>query len=215
MRVQFGEFVLDTGRQELTRLGEPVHLTAKELQLLAILVEARPNVVSYQELYDRVWPDVIVNETNLKNLLADLRRTLDDRERKGRFLRTVHGRGYAFSGWAIEKRETDPVPTVIAILFHGPRRIVLHGGANVIGRGEDADAVIDHPEISRHHARVTIGPRSVTIEDLDSKNGTFVGDKRIGAAVELHDADVVRLGTVALEVQVILRSVETKTAKGS
>jgi pSer/pThr/pTyr-binding forkhead associated (FHA) protein len=127
----------------------------------------------------------------------------------------VHGRGYAFCGLAIEKRDSDPGPTVIVIFTHGPRRIVLHGGVNVIGRGEDSDAVIDHPEISRHHARVTIASRSATIEDLGSKNGTFVCDKRISAAVELHDADVVRLGTVSLDVRVMLRSAETKTARGS
>ena len=60
MRYEFGEFVLDPDRQELSRGGTPVHLTPKTMQLLEILVEHRPNVVSHQQLYDALWPDVVV-----------------------------------------------------------------------------------------------------------------------------------------------------------
>jgi DNA-binding winged helix-turn-helix (wHTH) protein len=214
MRAQFGEFVLDTGRQELSRRGEPVHLTPKAMQLLETLVEKRPNVVSRQELYDTLWPDVIVHEANLKNLVADLRNALDDHERDGRFLRTVHGRGYAFCAELVERRSgADELSATLVILFHGSRRLILRPGENILGRDEDADAIIDDPEVSRHHARVVIAPGRVTIDDLGSKNGTFVRGKRVAAPVELHNGDEVLLGKVPLTVRVMKRAEETKTAE--
>ena len=73
--------------------------------------------------------------------------------------------------------------------------------------------IIDDPEISRHHARVVIAPDSVTIEDLGSKNGTFVREERIATKAELNDGDEIRLGTVPLAVRIMMRSDKTKTAK--
>jgi DNA-binding winged helix-turn-helix (wHTH) protein len=80
MRVRFNDFILDTERRELLRVGQPVHLQPKTFQLLEILAEQRPKALSQQELYDRLWPDTFVEKTNLHNLIHQLREALDDRE---------------------------------------------------------------------------------------------------------------------------------------
>lgn len=214
MRYQFGDFTLDLAEQELRRGDKPVHLTPKAMQLLEYLIEKRPNVVTRQMLFDRLWPDVTVQEANLKNLAADLRRALDDHERHGRFLRTVHGRGYAFTNNIVVSRSGKSRSSArLVILFHDRRRMILAAGENILGRDADADAVLDDPEVSRHHARVVIEPQRATIEDLGSKNGTFVGGTRITGAVELHDGDEVRLGTLVLNVKIMIRTDDTATAE--
>ena len=212
MRYQFGEFSLDLARQELRRGPSPVHLTPKAMQLLEYLIERRPNVVSREALFDRLWPDVVVQEANLKNLIADLRHALDDHERQGRFLRTVHGRGYAFTNEIIESKSTASHPSDrLVIFFHEKRRIILSAGENILGRDADADALLDDPEVSRHHARVVIEPERVMIEDLGSKNGTWVRSEKITHPVELKDGDEVRLGTAQLVVKILHRDEDTAT----
>jgi pSer/pThr/pTyr-binding forkhead associated (FHA) protein len=52
----------------------------------------------------------------------------------------------------------------------------------------------------------------VTIEDLGSKNGTFVGENRIDSPVELRHGDEVRLGHFSMTVKIMLRNEETETA---
>lgn len=213
MRYEFGEFTLDLAEQELRRGGATVHLTPKAMQLLGVLIEHRPNVVSRQDLYDQLWPDVVVQEANLKNLMADLREALDDHERKGKFLRTVHGRGYAFTKDVVAREHGGIARSSRLVIFHtSSRRLILPAGESVIGRDAEADVVIDDPEVSRYHARVVIESDRVTIEDLGSKNGTFVGENRIDSPVELRDGDEVRLGHFSMTVKITLRSEETKTA---
>ena len=68
----------------------------------------------------------------------------------------------------------------------------------VIGRGDEATWVILDEDLSRTHAEVRRGWDGVTIQDLDSKNGTKVGGVRIAAATPLHDGDVIQLGKVVL-----------------
>ena len=52
-------------------------------------------------------------------------------------------------------------------------------GENVIGRDPDAALWIDHASVSRRHARIVIGGGKATLEDLESKNGTFLNGKSI------------------------------------
>jgi len=73
MRFEFGEFCYDTRQLQLFRREEPVHLTPKAMALLDLLLERRPAVVRHDQLFDALWPDVVVHHANLKNLVADLR----------------------------------------------------------------------------------------------------------------------------------------------
>jgi serine/threonine protein kinase len=75
-------------------------------------------------------------------------------------------------------------------------------GTYVIGRGAEADILIETPLISRAHARLTIRDRDCLIEDLGSSNGTFIDGERIGAVTVLRPEERVRLGpSVTLEIR--------------
>jgi diguanylate cyclase (GGDEF)-like protein len=64
----------------------------------------------------------------------------------------------------------------------------------IVGRGEDADARIDDPYVSRHHVRFAWSDGAPVVTDLGSVNGTFVGRERLTAPRKLGDGQLVRLG---------------------
>ena len=103
MRACFDDCVLDTGRRQLTRAGAVVPLPPKALRLLEVLIEARPRALSHHELHEALWPDTFVARTNLPSLVAELRQAIGDGVRQSRFIRTVHGFGYAFEGEVVDR----------------------------------------------------------------------------------------------------------------
>jgi DNA-binding winged helix-turn-helix (wHTH) protein len=63
--VRFGRFRLDLGRRELSRDGVPMHLSARALDILCVLVSAKGDVVTKDELMASVWPGLVVEEGNI------------------------------------------------------------------------------------------------------------------------------------------------------
>lgn len=215
MSYEFGEFIFDTAKQELLRENEPVHLTPKAMQLLSILIDHRPNVVTHQALFDELWPDVVVVEANLKNLIADLRVALDDHQREGRFLRTVHGRGYAFTDNVVVSRLGRSRLERLVFLVRDGERMILQPGENILGRGGAANIIIDDHQVSRHHARIVLQPDAVHIQDLSSRNGTYVRGERINKRIALSDGDEIHLGGVSLGVRIVSHADESTTDASS
>jgi DNA-binding winged helix-turn-helix (wHTH) protein len=189
VRLKFGEITIDCDRRELTRRGEEVHLSAKAFAFLELLVECRPNAVRRQEIHDRVWPNIFVAESNIASLAQEIRNALDDDARRPRFLKTIFNFGYAFIG---EEEET----TAVRRLVIGSTHIDLSEPETIIGRRTPILAA--DPAISRDHARIAVASGRTTIEDLGSKNGTFVGGQKIAAPTELVDGDVIGLGSARL-----------------
>jgi len=68
----------------------------------------------------------------------------------------------------------------------------------VVGRATDCQWIIASGAVSRRHARLVRHGREVTIEDLDSSNGTFVNGERLSAPRGLHDQDRVQFGAVEI-----------------
>lgn len=194
MRIEFGEFTLDGERQELLRRGERIAVTPKVMQLLELLLERRGRLVSHAELHDTLWPDVVVSEANVKNLVSALRRALDDHQREGRFLRSVHGRGYIFTGDVREAQESEPAVAAYIALAGG--RLQLRHGANLVGREEDCAVRLDDATVSRHHAKITVDGDAITLDDLGSKNGTYVDGERITGRLRLEDEHDIAFGGV-------------------
>src|SRR5262245_11100110 len=90
MKLAFGDCVFDSDLRQLVRGGVAVHLTPKALRLLELLLERRPKPISKQEIRDVVWPDTVVAEGSLANVVFEVRNALGDDPREPRFVRTVH-----------------------------------------------------------------------------------------------------------------------------
>src|SRR4051812_15084083 len=103
MKVTFGSFVFDSETRELLEDGRRVHVSPKAFDLLRLLLDRRPNVVSKTEIHDCVWPGAFVGDANLSVVVAEIRQVLRDDSREARFIRTVHRVGYAFSGAVSEQ----------------------------------------------------------------------------------------------------------------
>lgn len=197
MRVAFGEWNFDSETRELVKEGRIAHLTPKAFELLQVLLEHRPKAIPKAAIRDRLWPATFVSESNLTSLVSELRTLLGDDARHPRFLRTVHGFGYAFCGEAKElpvgrkRREERPPP---CRLLWEKREILLVPGENFLGRDPDSVVWLDSPEVSRRHALILVEGEEATLEDLGSRNGTFLNGEKIEAPVTLSDGDVVSLG---------------------
>ena len=86
-------------------------------------------------------------------------------------------------------------PSLLLVVGAGTCSTHPLDGDRVIGRGADCDVTLDHPALSRRHARLRLGPPA-TIEDLGSTNGTRLGEAvlRGGPAVPLGPSDTFRIG---------------------
>jgi pSer/pThr/pTyr-binding forkhead associated (FHA) protein len=82
-------------------------------------------------------------------------------------------------------------------------RVGLGDGDHVLGRDPDLQLFLDSPSVSRRHAVIRIAGAEATVEDLGSKNGTFVTDQRLDSTKRLADGDVIRVGSVPLTFKVL------------
>ncbi len=95
-RVSFRDFVLDPDRRQLLRDGIEVHLTPKAFDLLALLIERAPAVVTKVEIHERLWPATFVSDVTLAGLVKEVRQALGG-DRGAPAIRTAHRVGYAFA----------------------------------------------------------------------------------------------------------------------
>jgi len=197
MRFTFDEFALDCGTRQLLRSGSELHASPKELALLEELLRARPRAVSRTRLRAAIWPNAHVGETSLHVLVSQLRATLGDDSQQPRFVRTVAGFGYAFAGSATDDGRGDVAARRRLWLEGEAGPIVLAEGEWVLGRDEALAARVDGQGVSRRHARVRVQAGRATLEDLDSKNGTFVDGERVTSPTVLRDGALIRLGRSA------------------
>jgi DNA-binding winged helix-turn-helix (wHTH) protein len=199
VKYTFGRISVDASARTIAAAGQPVHLTRKAFDLLLLLLEHRGTAVSKDSIYARLWPDTFVAESSLQTLVHEIRQAIDDRETSPSWIRTVHGVGYSFAGdvhatpvASASARSERPA----AWLFRESMRLPLYVGENVLGRGVEDVIEVDLPTISRRHARITIGEPAM-LEDLSSKNGTWLRNERVIEPARLADGDEVRLGSAA------------------
>jgi DNA-binding winged helix-turn-helix (wHTH) protein len=214
MQVSFGSFVLDRGTRQLLRDGQERRIGPKAFGLLELLLSHRPNVVAKERIRDRIWPDTFVSGSTLATVVAELREALDEDPKHPQLLRTVHGVGYAFCGEARDsgpRRGAGPGGHAIYRLVLEDREVALHQGENVLGRVEEGAAWIESPTVSRRHARILIEGGQAILEDLASKNGTFLRGQRISVPTPLRDGDAIRLGRVGMTLRVVGADRATRT----
>jgi DNA-binding winged helix-turn-helix (wHTH) protein len=198
-QVRFGPFVFDPATRQLLEGGRDVHLSPKSFDLLQLLIEHRPALVTKTELQDRVWPDVAVLEANVANAIAEIRRMLGDDPKSPKYVFTVSRRGYRFGA------DTDTLGPAATRVARATSRgwwldwkdttLPLVEGENVVGRHPGSDVWINATSVSREHARIVIGDGIATIEDCGSTNGTFVDGKKVSGRHSLVDGSSVTFGS--------------------
>src|SRR5258708_34191010 len=93
--LEFGRFRVLLRQRQLLAGGAPVELGSRAFDVLMVLLEARGSLVTKDELLDRVWPGIVVEENNIQVQISTLRKALgEDRN----VILTVPLRGYRFTG---------------------------------------------------------------------------------------------------------------------
>jgi DNA-binding winged helix-turn-helix (wHTH) protein len=209
----FGPFTIDSETRQLRRGQADLHLSPKAFDLLCLLLEHRPKVLEKADLHVQMWPDTHVVDGSLNVLITEIRRALGDDARDPRFIRTVHGVGYAFCG------ETTGSPaarrgTLRCWLTEGNKTYRLVEGENNIGRDPECHVWLNTTSVSRHHAQIIVDSRSgrISLEDLGSKNGTLLEGTLVESPVTLSEGSTLGVGSVELTLHVwsAERASETK-----
>src|SRR5256885_6019092 len=93
---EFGPFRLDANERILRRGGDAVHLTEKVFNILLLLVRRSGRLVTKNELMEEIWPDSIVEESNLTVSMSALRKALGEIQGSSQYIETVSKHGYRF-----------------------------------------------------------------------------------------------------------------------
>ena len=199
-RFRFGDFELDVAAFTLRREGTPVRLEKIPMEVLVLLVEHAGTLVARDSIHAALWgSDVFLDrDAAINTAMRKIRKALGEDADRPRFVETVVGKGYRFVGPIV--RETMDAERQVADyrLTRGTHAFALQNGDNLIGRDPDVHVFLDHPSVSRRHARISITAGRVTLEDLNSRNGTCVDGRGITSPTELHDGTIIGVGPITL-----------------
>lgn len=214
---RFGPFEADLRTGELRRAGTKLELQELPFRILAALLERPGELVTREELRATAWPDGVFLdfEHGLNKAVNKIRRALGDRADEPRFVATLPGRGYRFLA-EVDRPEDRGLPrtsrTTCRIVWDS-RTIPLSEGPNIIGRDPAATVFVDSSTVSRRHAVIVVSTEGATLEDLGSKNGTFLRGRRVDATTPLADGEELAVGSARMTFHSSLAA-STKTATG-
>jgi DNA-binding winged helix-turn-helix (wHTH) protein len=199
----FGAFELDVAAFSLRRGGERLRLEKIPMEVLILLVRCQGALVGREEIRAALWrPRVFVeHDAAINTAIRKVRQVLEDDADMPRFVETVVGKGYRFVA-PVTRRSTGSSSRGIGMsshsVFRGKQEFCLETGDNVLGRDPGAQVRVDHPSVSRRHAKIVLRAGRATLEDLDSRNGTFVNGRRLDTPTELGHGTVIGLGPITL-----------------
>jgi DNA-binding winged helix-turn-helix (wHTH) protein len=208
MQFDLGDLTLNVDTRQLRRATEDLRLSPKAFDFLSLLVQAHPRVVTKAELHEKIWAGVFVSDASIAMVASEVRAALGESARAPQRIRTVHGHGYSFQGTvtALSHKGTAPRYWLVS----DDRVWPLRHGDNIVGRDLSVELRIDNPGVSRRHARLRLSDAGLTIEDLGSKNGTFVGDSPVSAVTPIADGAQLRFGSTVVVFRVTADPTQTE-----
>ena len=209
-----GDWVVEPTLDRISRNGREVRLRPRAMDVLTVLALAGGNLVSKQNLIDDVWRTEFVSDHALTQVIAELRAALGDDARAPTFIENIPRRGYRLVADVMPVAVSSASPNGATMPFklltesgHHP----LTQGSTVIGRTDEADICIDRTEVSRCHAMITVQGTTAIIEDLGSKNGTFVNGHQVAGPTPLSNGDEIWIGRSVARMRFLIEGEPTKT----
>ncbi len=184
------------------------------MDVLTCLAVSGSKLATKRDLIDAVWRTEYVSEHALTQVIAELRAALGDDARNPTYIENIPRRGYRLVA-AVNSLAASVPPareTVVPFkLQSDDGDYSLIQGNNVIGRAADAEVPIDRTEVSRCHARIIVSGTSATIEDLGSKNGTYLNGERLDRPTLLADGDEIWIGRSVARFRFLIEGEPTQT----
>ena len=185
-RLRFGDgFELDARRYELSRAGRILKLERIPMELLLLLVEARGDLVSRDQILEKIWgKDVFLDTDNsINTAIRKIRRILKDDPEAPRFVQTVVARGYKFIA---PVTEASPAAEVVTGLQTSAK--------SSIGEETSQHRILEKLDSGQYKP---VRPLELRPTNLPARRTGFVGrEKEVAAAKELLSHPDVRLVTV-------------------
>jgi transcriptional activator of cad operon len=162
-KIRVGDWCVDPTANLISRDGKIVRIEARAMRLLLDLADHAGDVVSIDELLDRLWPGVVVTSDSVYQAVASLRRLLGDDHRRPRYVATVPRRGYRLIAvvgpWkarsiARSSRQTG----ALALLTAGGFGAVATVGAVLVYGAVSRPSVAPCPLETRHHLAAVRDP---------------------------------------------------------
>lgn len=217
-RYEFGEFVLDVGRQRLSRSasGEVVPLAAKAFDMLVFLVEHAGEALDKETLLRALWPGVIVEENSLAQCISTLRQALGETRHDNRYIATLARKGYRFVAPVTRCAVPDVIPESPAPALRaasGRHRLLLAlgvaGVVMLVALGLRLPAV-EAPVAARAAPTLAVLPfKALVPADSDPSLEMGMADSLIGALGAADDYAIAPLSSVR---QFALRDVDPLAA---
>jgi DNA-binding winged helix-turn-helix (wHTH) protein len=228
---RFREFELDLAAYALRRARKRIKLEKLPMEVLILLVENAGALVGREQIQAALWgADVFVeHDSAINTAVRKVRHALGDDAERPRFVETVVSKGYRFIAPVERSRDSPERSSGIEAasspshrsrggfprycLTRGREEFVLGAGDNLLGRDANARVYVDHPSVSRRHARISIESDRAMLEDLKSRNGTFVGGRKVDAPTELRHGAIIGLGPITLTFLVLSAAASTKAVR--
>jgi len=129
---RIGDWRVDPGLDEIERNGQRIKLEPRVMRLLCCLAERAGQVVSVEELLDRIWPGVVVGQSSVYQAIAHLRRVLEDTESPPHYIVTVPRKGYRLIAAVCAEEPSRPGAVTDDTHGRAPAQVT-------------APAAVDHP----------------------------------------------------------------------
>jgi DNA-binding winged helix-turn-helix (wHTH) protein len=212
---RLGDWLVEPRLGQISRDDRTVRLRPRAMEVLVLLAAADGDVVSRRQIIDAVWRTSFVSDNVVSQVVTELRQAFGDDARHPRYIQNVPRRGYRLVARVTDLDEEPPTggQQPEFALASGHVTHPVGQGETVVGRGSAADIRIDLTEVSRRHARIVVQGSTATIEDLGSKNGTFVNGLRIAEPTRLAEGDEVQFGSAAARFRFARAGEPTQTAQ--
>ena len=215
---RLGAWLVEPTLDRISHDGQIVRLRPRAMDVLACLALEAGKLASKQILIDAVWRTEFVSDHALTQVIAELRAALGDDARNPSYIENIPRRGYRLVAIVTPVAASVPPAHDVYLPFklqgEGGDHSLNHG-PNVIGRTTDADISIDRTEVSRCHARIVVAGTTATIEDLGSKNGTYLNGERLQQPALLANGDEIWIGRSVARLRFLVEGEPTMTEQTS
>src|SRR5271168_2435267 len=191
--LSFGPFSLFAAARLVKKADEPIPLGGRALDILIALVERAGEVVTHQELISTVWPDLTVEECNLRFQMSALRKALGDGREGARYVSTVAGRGYCFVAPITRSTAARTVPVTGITTTERVQKLPPRP-ARMVGRDDTVRALAEQLQVRRFVSIVGaggIGKTTVAISVAHALLDGFNGAVFFVDLAALTDAELV------------------------
>ena len=205
----FGPFRLVPGQRILLEGATPITLGGRACEILIALVERSGAPVTKEELLARVWPNIIVEEGNLKVHVAALRKALGDGRDGNRYIANIPGRGYSFVAPVTSSSRPTHPPRPVP--FADQPHEFSAATSRMVGRSDTIHMLA--ARLSQYRFVTIVGPggigkTKVAMAVADALAGTFAHGVRLVELAPLSDPALVS-SAVASALGIAVRSENT------